>query len=379
MRSKRSFDKWASAFSRIPSSRIFRSLSRSSVALFVALIATSSFSEQLTPASTRDRKIVNRWSVAGEPRALAIAPDGTIYVGLAQSQSVIAVDPKTGAIKSRLVLDSAEIASTKDLVTMRVSRDGARLYIANGSDESAIILGIPDLHVIREITIEGETIRDALPDPAGRFLYLLGRHVHVYDAKGEKRIHSLPDADPMAIAATNDNIAVIATEDYGNAKATSVVLYDTTSFKEVARDPLQTTDMIEGAVIANGALIAISREHLLEKALVSRAKTMTAGADGRMRMNADFGDMVNSSRICLPEKSGPQILTLAPNNLLIYAERRCNSSGAFTGAPPRVTPASLYGVNAYAIAYDEKANTLAVTDRAGFLTIYRVPRSATAK
>ena len=32
---------------------------------------------------------------------------------------------------------SAEIASTKELVTMRTNRDRTRLYIANGTDESA--------------------------------------------------------------------------------------------------------------------------------------------------------------------------------------------------------------------------------------------------
>jgi len=44
-----------------------------------------------------------------------------------------------------------------------------------------------------------------------------------------------------------------------------------------------------------------------------------------------------------------------------------------------VTPASLYGVNAYAVAYDREANALVVTDRAGYLTIYKVPRAASAK
>jgi hypothetical protein len=318
--------------------------------------------------------------VTGDPRAVAIGRDGTIYVGLAQSQSVIAVDPKTGAVKQKIVLDSAEIASTKDLVTMRTNGDASRLFIANGSDESAMILGIPGLKVIREITIEGEPIRDALPDPAGHYLYLLGRRVHVYDANGEHEIHALPTEEPMAIAASADRLAVIATEDFGNAKATSVTLYETATFKEVAREPLQTTDKIEGAVIAGDALVAISREHLLEKPLLVRApKTMTKDPDGRMRMSADFGDMVNSNRICLPEGSGPQILTAASNELLLYAERRCNSSGAFTGSARRVTPASLYGVGAYAIAYDKESNTLAVTDRAGTLTIYKVPRSASSK
>jgi len=44
-----------------------------------------------------------------------------------------------------------------------------------------------------------------------------------------------------------------------------------------------------------------------------------------------------------------------------------------------VTPASLYGVNAYAIAFDKLTNTLVATDREGFLTIYNLPRPATAR
>ncbi len=97
-------------------------------------------------------------------------------------------------------------------------------------------------------------------------------------------------------------------------------------------------------------------------------------------MRIGFGDLVNSERICLPEKSGPQIIALGPaSDVLLLAERRCSSSGSFLAASRRVTPASLYGVNAYAIAYDRDSNTLAVTDRAGYLTIYKVPRAASAK
>jgi len=335
--------------------------------------------DQLAAIFTRDQKIVRRWTLGGDPRAVAIGRDGTLYVGLAQPQAVIAVDPKTGVVKKKVILDSAEIASTKELVSMRLNRDASRLYIANGSDESAMILGLPDLHVIREITTEGEPIRDAVPDPAGHYLYLLGRRVHVYDANGEREIHTMPIEDPMAIAATPETIAIVFTEDFGNTKATSVALFETTSFKEIARDPLQTTDKIEAAVIARDAVVAISREHLLERPLAVKQKTMTKDANGQLRMSADFGDFVNSQRICLPEGSGPQIMTLASNDLLLYAERRCTSSGAFTGTPRRVTPASLYGVDAYAIAYDAQSNTLAVTERAGALTIYKVPRAAVAK
>lgn len=337
--------------------------------------------ETLTPVATRDTKIVRRWSVSGDPHGVAVGRDGTLYVGLAQSQEVIAVDPKSGAIKKRVVLDHAEIAATKELVTLRTNADASRLFIANGSDESAVILSLPDLGVLREITIEGEAIRDAVPDPKGRYLYLLGRRVHVYDAAGEHELHTIPIEDPMAIAASEHFLAVVASEDFGSAKATSVALYETSGFKELARDPLETADKIEGAVLSTDekAIAAISREHLLEKPVVRTAKTMTKGADGQMRMSADFGDFVNSDRICLPDNAGPQILTLAPNNLLLYAERRCSTSGAFSGSQRRINPASLYGVSAYALAYDRDTNSLAVTDRAGYLTIYKVPRPVTVK
>lgn len=316
---------------------------------------------------------------------MAIGSDGTLYVGLAQPQAVIAVDPKTGAIKRQVILDSAAIASTKELVTMRTDRDASRLYIANGSDESATILSLPDLTILREITIEGEPIRDIVPDPRGRYLYVLGRSVHVYDAKGENEIHTLSDyPEPMAIAASSNGstLAVFGTEDFGNAKATSVALYETSDFHQIARDPLQTTDRITGALFADGdrALVAVSNDHLFERPVVMRpAKAMTAAANGAMRMSIDFGDLVNSERICLPEKSGAQIITAATGNTILFAERHCNSSGAFTGSQTHIAPASLYGVDAYAVAYDRNANTMIATDRAGFLTIYKVPRAAVAK
>src|SRR5262249_49770419 len=158
----------------------------------------------------------------------------------------------------------------KELVTMRLNRDASRLVIANGSDESVSILGLPDLHIVREITIEGEKIRDALPDPKGRYLYLLGRHVHVFDANGEHELRALPSEDPMAIATNGDELAVVHTEDYDGTKATAVAVYETESFKQMHLDPLQTTDRIEGSLIAGDALVAISRDHLFEAPLAAR-------------------------------------------------------------------------------------------------------------
>lgn len=355
--------------------------------LFAAAALGQTESDALKPAPTRDRKVVRRWAVTGDPRGVAIGSDGTIYVGLAGPQAVIAVDPTTGAIKKRVVLDSAEIASTKELVTFRTNAARTRLYIANGSDESAMILSLPDLAVLREITREGETIRDVIPDPRGRYLYLLGRHVYVYDAEGDRELRELPIDDPMAIAASANGamLAVFATEDFGNAKATVVALYDTTGFAEVARDPLQTEKAVEGALFADRdrAIIAFARDTLFEKPVLSRpARPMTQSANnGPMRTTINFGDLVNSSKVCLPAGSGPQIATIAgKDTLLVYGERRCSASGTFSGSNRTVTPASLYGVSAYALAYDAQRNVLVATDPAGgFLTIYLVPRAALAK
>ncbi len=336
----------------------------------------------LTAVPTRDSKIVRRWSIPGGPRGVAIGANGLIYVGLADKQAVDVVDGTTGAVLRELVLDSAAIAATKELVTLRMNRDRSRLYIANGSDESATILSLPDLAVVREITMEGEAIRDAVPDPEGRYIYLLGRRVHVFDANGEREIHTLGDADPMAIAVSSNGatIAVLGTEDYGNARATAVALYDTKSFHEITRDPMQTDQNIESAMFAanDRSLVALSRDSMFEKPLITRAtKAMTSDAGGRMHMSVDFGDLVNSERVCLPDGSGPQIATLgASSDMLLFAERRCSASGAFAGSSRRVTPASLYGVNAYAVAYDGDANNLVVTEKAGYLTIYKVPRAA---
>lgn len=363
-------------------SRISLSLGLLTVSAALALFGQTT--PPLKAVPTRDSKIIKRWALPGDPRGLALGNDGTVYVGLAQTQEVVAVDPKTGAVLKRVVLDSAEIASTKELVTMRTNPERTRLYIANGSDESATILSLPDLSVVREITMEGEEIRDVLPDPKGRYVYVLGRTVHVFDAGGQREIRSIDFEDPMAIAATasGNALAVLGSEDFGNTRATVVALYDTTSFHEMTRDPLQTDKVIEAALFAanDRALVAMARDSLFEKPLHTTArpqKTLQpATAGGHHRMRIDFGDLVNSERICLPERSGPQIVTSGASNMVIFAERRCSASGTFAGSNRRISPASLYGVAAYALAYER--DTLYATDRAGYLTIYKVPRVAVA-
>ncbi|HEY0373044.1 MAG TPA: hypothetical protein VGD79_13655, partial [Thermoanaerobaculia bacterium] len=124
--------------------------------LLTSAAAVSLFAAELTPIPTKDRKVVRRWTISGDPRGVAVGADGTVYVGLAETQSVAAIDPTTGAIRKHVVLDSAQIAATKELVTLRTNPARTRLYIANGTDESALILSLPNLAVLREITMEGE-------------------------------------------------------------------------------------------------------------------------------------------------------------------------------------------------------------------------------
>lgn len=306
---------------------------------------------------------------------MAVGADGTVYVGLAESQAVIAIDPATGAIRKRVVLDSAHIAATKELVTLRTNADRTRLYIANGSDESALILSLPDLAVLRELTMEGEMIHDVVPDPRGRYVYVLGRRVHVFDRDGRTELRTLPVDEPMAMAASGTTVAVFSSADFGTARATAVTLFDASTFAQLAREPLQTQQHIESALFAanDRALLAFSRDTLFERAVISRPLRPSAS-------RLDMGELVNANRVCLPEGSGPQVATLAGSDtLLVYGERRCSASAAFTGSPRGVTPASLYGISAYALAYDSTTNTLAATDRSGTLTIYSIPRPAVSK
>jgi hypothetical protein len=340
----------------------------------------------LVPVPTRDVKVVRRWTLPGDPRGVAVGPKGIVYVGLAQRQSVVAIDPSSGEILSEVVLDHPEIASTKELVTLRTTADRSRLLIANGSDESATILSLPQLAVLREITIEGEPIRDAVPDPAGRYIYLLGRHVHVFDAAGEVELRKLDAADPMAIAVSSSGsiLAVVGSHDFGNGEVTVVTMYETTGFRELASEPLQTDRRIDEVLFGarDQALVALGSQWLYEKPISATGRTakLLQGGPGEsapLRMKINFGDLVNSQRICLPDNNGPQIGVMGSSNLLIYAEKRCTGSGLFTGSARRITPASIYGISAYALALDAAANIIYATDRAGSLTIYKVPRART--
>jgi hypothetical protein len=350
--------------------------------LTLALTAFSSRAETLTAAPTRDNKVLKRWALPGDPHGIAIGKDGTIYVGLAQPQAVAAIDPVSGEVRKRVVLDSADIASTKELVTLRTNADGTRLVVANGSDESATLLSLPELTVLREITLEGEQVRDAMFDPAGKLLYVLGRRVHVYDVTGERELQTLDFADPMAMAIASNGkmLAVLGGHDFGNGRVTVAALYETTSFKQLDLAPMQTDNPVGAALFVgqDRAIVALANDHLYEKPITVGEKKLDQSS-GRMRMTIDFGDLVNSEKICLPEGSGPQVAAAGPPPLVFFAERRCSSSVVFSGGGWKSSPASLYGVPAYAIAFDARTNALWVTDRAGFLTAYKVPKVLVAK
>jgi hypothetical protein len=340
--------------------------------------------ETLSKAPTRNRAIERRWNLPEDPRGLAVGEDGTVfYVGLAKTQAVIAVDAETGAVLKRVILDDPDIASTKELVTLRTDPESKRLYIANGSDESVTILSLPELGILREITLEGESIRDAIPDPRGRFIYILGRNVHIYDGDGDLELKTLEIDDPMALAVSSDGsrLAVLATEQFESAAATVVALYDANDgFNELSRDPMQTDKRIESAMFAAGdrAVVAFASDRLFEKLVASRPARAISHGEGSMRV--EVGDLVNSNHVCLPEKTGPQIATLTGDGTtLVYAERRCSAGGSFSGSRRSVMPASLYGVNAWAIAWDGATNTIVATDPEGYLTVYKMPRVVTTR
>jgi hypothetical protein len=346
------------------------------LAAFLA-IGSNAGAASFEPAPTRDRRILKRWKIDDQPRGVAIV-GGLIYAGLAKAQSIIAIDPEKGVIVKERVLDHEEIASTKEIVTLRPTADGKRLVAANGSDESVSILTVPDLGVVREILLEGEVVRDALPDPQGRYLFVLGRTVHVFDGEGESEIRSLEIEDPMAMAVSSDGklLAVIGSEKFESGPATVAALYELSTLKEIVREPLQTDRVIRAALFAAGdrSLVVLADDWFAEKELVQRVAPKMAQSDGKMRIRFDFRDLMSSEAICLATGAGPQIAVGGTNAAVVhFAERRCNASGTVTAAPRKVETASLYAVPAYALALDRGRNALVATDPAGYLTIYRSP------
>jgi len=276
------------------------------------------------------------------------------------------------------VLDRAEIAATKEILTLRIAADGKSIVAANGSDESVTILSLPDLQVLREIGLEGESIRDALPDPAGKYLFILGRELHVYDAAGASQIRKISEPAPMAIAIDKSGklLAVVGSEKFSNGDATVAALFDTTTFKELTREPLQTERKITAAIFAanDSSLIVAADDWLAEKRVRSTGSRGLSNDNGKMRIKLVFGDLISSQRICLPKQAGAQILASGMQaNSVLFAERRCSSGELFTASERFVVSHSIYGVDAAAIALDRTRKIVYVTDPKGTLTAYHAP------
>lgn len=332
----------------------------------------------MKPEKSRDRRIVTRLNLGATPHGLALASDGTLYVGLAARQSVAAIRSSDGTLLREVVLDDPDIASTKELVSLRLTADERRLIVANGSDESVTILSLPELAIVREIGLEGETIRDAVPDPLGRYLFVLGRSVHVFDFDGQRELRTLDVEDPMTVSIDPKGVALAVTfaERFPSGAASSVALFDTTAFKELAREPLQTDRHVRAAAFAdNGkALVFVADDWIAEKELVVSRKVTPKVPEGVMRIDFNDGGLISSMRICLVENPGPQIVAMSGDTRAAFVpERRCSRSGAYTMQERRVTPVSLYNVPAFALVLDSKRNGLWATDPAGYLTMYKLP------
>lgn len=309
---------------------------------------------------------------------MAVSADGTVYVGLAESQSIVAIDPKMGKIIRETVLDRAEIAATKEILTLRITPDGKFLVAANGSDESVTILSLPELQVVREIGLEGEQIRDALPDPGGNYLYILGRDLHIYDAAGSSQLRTISEPAPMAIASdrTGKLLLVVGSEKFSNGDATVAAFFDTSSFKEVAREPLQTERKITSALFVahDSSFVVVADDWLAEKRVKSTGTRGLTNEGGTMRIKLAFGDLINSQKICLPKQASAQILAAGLHaNSVLFAERRCSAAESFTASERVVIPQSIYGVDAAAIALDRARKLVYVTDPRGHLIAYHAP------
>lgn len=342
--------------------------------LFAAPAADSATLEEV---SARGRNVVRRWSLSGTPKAVAVDAGGTIYVGLSEPQSIVAIDPLARRIERETTLDHEEIASTKDFSTLRIGNRGTRLYVAQGSDESVTVLSLPALEVTREILLEGEVIRDALPDPAGQYLYVLGRRVHVYDIEGKRSIRRITDLEPLALATDRAGsvLAVVGFQQFPNGRATMIAFYDTSTLTEIGRMPLQTDREILSAFFAAGdeVIVTLAADWLGEAPARPRKEPIPTGTSTgtEMRLRIDFGDLVPSESVCTPEGAGPQIATTSTDGTtVVFAEKRCSAGSTFTASKRRTTSVSIYGIDAYAIARTPEGLYIA-SDPSGYLTIYR--------
>lgn len=341
-------------------------------------IAAETAAKPLDAHSDRSVNVVRRWSLPGTPRGLAVDRDGLVYVGLSDRQSILRIDPSRDLLEKEIVLDRPEIASTKEIVTLRFdrSRAGERLLAANGIDESLTILSTPELAVLREITLEGEVVRDAVGDPLGRYLYILGRDVHIFDHQGAMKIRTIREPRPSAISVSRTGrlLAVAGSERISGIEVTTVALWDVETMKELERIPMQTDAKVVGLTFAAGdrALVAATETAVLQLAL-DRDKTEKAliAADDGLRTNIAAADLISTDTVCIDPSSSPQVISLGPTGSeLLFPEKRCGRGGSMTGGPRYVSVQSLYPLEAFAIAWDPTREAVFATS-GDQLVLYR--------
>ena len=253
----------------------------------------------------------------GDPRGVAIGADGTVYVGLA------AIAGRHRDRSRRPARSGSRSSSTPPRSRRRKSwsrcariADRTRLYIANGSDESATDPLAPRP---RRPPRDHDGRRDdprRRPRSEGPLRLLLGRRVHVFD---DERRHGTAHARRSTIRWRSPR-ARTARRSRSSRPRTSATrrrprwrCSTRRRSREIAREPLQTQKTIEAAMFADRRprAVAFSRDSLFEKAGVSRPARRSPRAPTAHAMTHRLRRLVNSDRVCLPEGSGPQIATLA--------------------------------------------------------------------
>lgn len=356
------------------------------IALLTLVVGFTLIAEASTPVpirgeADRNARILRKWTLPGSPGGLAVGRDGKLFVGLSDRQSIVRIDPSRDLIEKEVILDRPEIASTKDLVTLRIDEAGPvrRLLTANGTDESATILSLDELAIRREITLEGELVRDIHPDPAARFLFVLGRDLHVFDWGGDNPIRTISEPRPMAIAVSSDgsHFAVAGSERIAGTTVTTLGLWTSEPLREIRRIPLQTDAEIVSLSFAAGdrSIVAASTEAILQLTLSERTdqdESALVNTDRGVRMRVRAADLISSDKVCLPDRATPQVMTLGPSGSeILFPEKRCGVGASFTAGRRLVSIDSLYGLEAHSIVFDPSRRAVFASGAGNQVVLYR--------
>ena len=115
---------------------------------------------------TGDRlRIEARVPVGPEPRGVAIAPSGQhAYAAVGVANEVVQIDLNTHKITARTAVG-------REPRSLAISADGKTLVATNARSQNISVLELPTLKKLRDISIEGDNLRQATLSPDGRFAY----------------------------------------------------------------------------------------------------------------------------------------------------------------------------------------------------------------